>query len=116
MLVMSELSGCPVKTTGTFILTNPQVPVFIFKNIDNTVRKQTVGVCGVVPVVFKLPTSFIEPYKTAFPASKPQISLLIFVNAINIIALAKLVFVCPAGGKMGYFTCFAIEPVKRPWI
>ena len=51
--------------------------------------------------MFELPSAFIEPIKTAAPATQPEITACIFVNAINVTAFAEGVFVFRAGNDNG---------------
>ena len=68
---------------------------------DNVIRKQAVGIIRVVPVMLETPGAFIEPIKTAAPATHPEITRCIFVNGINVSALTERILVARLGNVMG---------------
>src|SRR3974377_1255298 len=67
----------------------------------NDIRDQTVRMTRVGPVMFELPSVFIEPIKTATTATQPEIAARIPVNAVNDTSFAEGVFVFRASNIMG---------------
>ena len=88
-------------------------PLSISIDAENVIRWQAVGIIRVVPVMFELPSAFIEPVKTATPATQPEIAACIFVNAIDVRAFLNGVPVFQAGNIMGDLSRLSIQSIQR---
>ena len=51
--------------------------------------------------MLETPSAFIEPIKTAAPATDPEITRCIFVNAIDVSAFTERILVARLGNVMG---------------
>src|SRR6476660_8483957 len=72
-----------IQSAYTVLLAHPHVAVSVSIDRINVIRNQAVGIIRVVPIMLKTPSAFIEPNKTAAPATHPEITRCIFVNASN---------------------------------
>ena len=78
----------------------------------NVIGNQAVGIIRVVPVMLETPSAFIEPNKTAAPATDPEITRCIFVNAINVGAFTERILVARVGNVMGDLARLSIESIQ----
>jgi hypothetical protein len=77
----------------------------------NVIRNQAVGIIRVVPVMLEAPGEFFEPNKAAVPATHPHKTRRIFVNALNVFAVTKLILVARAGKVVGDLARLSIDSV-----
>ena len=110
--IVCKLPRDRINTGYAVLLSYPYVATPISRDRVNVVRKQAVGIIRVVPIMLELSTAFIESIEPATPSSQPEITACIFVNAINVTALAEGVSVFRAGNIMGDFPVLPIQSIK----
>src|SRR6516225_7044596 len=76
----------------------------------NVIRNQAVGIITVVPVMLETPSAFIEPIKAAAPATHPEITRCIFVNAIDVSAFTERIL-AGIGNVMGDLARLSIQSI-----
>ena len=62
--------------------------------------------------MFETPGAFIEPVQTAAPATHPEITRCIFVNAINVRAFTERILVARVGNIMGDLSRLSIQSIQ----
>ena len=62
--------------------------------------------------MFELPSAFIEPIKTATPATQPEITACIFVNASNVHAFAEGILVFRPGNIVSDLPRLSIQSIQ----
>ena len=105
-------SPSEIEAAEAALLAHPHVTVPVAEDGVDIIRNQAVGIIRVVPVMFETPSSFIEPIKTAAPATHPEITRCIFVNAIYVSALTELILVARVGNVIGDLGRLSIESVQ----
>ena len=109
--VIGEAVRRGIEAAYTILLAYPYWAVSVSIDRVNVIRNQAVGIIRVVPVMLEAPGAFIEPNKTAVPATHPHKTGRIFVNALNVFAVTKLVLVAKAGKVVGDLTLLTIDSV-----